>query len=333
MSSAFPTPEQPDAFSPAAVAIPIEDRGVHIPAFYVRNPHRNPKLVVTQDGLPLLGMDKKPFTIAQVAPERRWAVLEDGNVMNQTDFDAAKKKGVFEYYEMLRARGNPDAKYSGKIDCEPIPAAAEYVAWRVDPEDATKLLQIGFDPNATDGARAKQFHTREGEAIEATRLDVLCQAFATEAGRKQMTDAEIAEVEAHVGVRASAGGDGVAAKLEMLTDLKNAGSLSDEAYIDAVSKLTGAGGTVTPIRPEPDPKPEESSEPEEVDPLPEAASSAAAPAENDEVVPLAGRADPNTASCGKAGLKGDTGVAAHERRCTKCRELHGLDPWKKGAGK
>jgi len=301
MSSAFPQTQQTvDPFSPGAAAILVKERGTIIPSWYVRNPHRDPNLVVKRGGLPLLGMDKEPFTISQVAPERRWAVDEDGELMNQTDFDAAKKKTIFEFYETLQANGHPDARYVGNVDREPIPDVAYFVSWRIDPEDPTKLLEIGFDPNKKPGDVPKRYHTSDGDVIDASRMDVLCKSYHDPALRSKLTPEEIAEVEQSLGVKASDGGSAIAAKLEQLTELRASGALSDEDYIANVAKLTGTGAPTEP---------------------PAKTNGAAAPAEDEPAV---------LAACGKAGLKVPNGLAAHERRCTKCRATRGLGPWEKG---
>jgi hypothetical protein len=281
MSSAFPQSEPHNAFSAGAAAVPVPERGTHIPAFYVRNPHHDPDLVVKQAGIPLLGTDKEEFTIAQIAPERRWAVLADGNLMAQDQFHSLKQQTIYEFYEMMRATGHPDAKYEGKITNEPIPDVSDFVSWRIDPNDNTKLLQIGYDENATDGARSEYFHDSKGEQIIGARLDILCQAYATPAGRAQMTEGERAEVEQHMGVTAAITDDGLAAKLEVMTDLHKSGALSSDAYLEAVQELTGK-------------------EPEIV---------------------VSDAKQPMTARCGKDDCKGKVGLKAHERACKKCKEL------------
>jgi len=305
MSTAFPTKNQTDPFRAGAAAMLIPERGVHIPAAYVRNPHADAdNTKVTQNGIPLLGADKKPFVVSQVLPERRWAILEGGELMPQVGFDALKKQGVYEFYETLRQNGSPEAKYTGNVDREPIPDVAYYVRWTVDPMDEEKVLEIGYDPNATDGAVVKTFHDNKGEEIMASRLDILTQAYASKAGRDQMTAAERKEVELYLGIEASAGTDGVAAKLEMLTDLHGKGDLDDKAYLSAVSALTGSGGV----------------EPADIPPKPEEVK-----VSGDEAtcapVAVSVAKQPTTALCGKADCKGEVGKKAHERRCKKCQEI------------
>ena len=280
MSSAFPQDQSHNVFGPGAMAVPVPERGTHIPALYVRNPHLDPDLVVRRGDLPLLGEGEKPkpFTISQVAPERRWAVLSNGNVMDQAQFDAGYKQVVLEFYAMLRERGNTGARFEGNIALVPIPDVAEYVSWRVDPDDETKLLAIGYDPHATDGAVSDRFHDAKGEQIMASRLQILEQAYSTAAGRKQMTDTERTEVELHLGLSAQAGSDGVAAKLEVLTDLHKAGKLSSEDYLASVTALSGA----EPAR------------------------------------EVSAAKQPTLARCGKDDCKGEVGRKAHESRCGKC---------------
>lgn len=303
MSSAFPNPQQASPFSAGAAAMLVPERGTHIPAAYVRNPHADAdNTTVTQFGLPLLGADGEPFVVSQVVPERRWAITESGELLAQVDFDAKKKQGVYEFYEALRQNGSPDAKYTGNVDREPIPDVAYYVRWRVDPMDEEKVIEIGYDPNATDGAVVEKFHDNKGDEIMASRLEVLTKAFASKAGRDAMTAPEREEVELYLGIEANSGGDGVAVKLELLTDLHKKGDLNGAAYLKAVSALTGSGGLELADEDE-----------HETPPEPEAVTV--------EVVSAAKQ--PTTALCGREGLKGSVGKKAHERRCAKCKEIAG----------
>ncbi len=301
MTSALPSPQQQSAFAPALAAILVPERGTHIPALYVRNPHPEPdKTVVTQNGVALLDAseEKRSFMVSQVAPERRWAILEDGELMSQQQFDVLKKQGVHDYYDILRANGHPEAKYVGNVDREPIPDVAYFVRWCIDPMNEENLLEIGFDAHETDGAVPEHFHDNKGDQIMASRMEVLTQAFATKAGREQMSKSERREVELYLGVEASAGTDGISAKLEMLTALHKDGDLSDAAYLKRVSALTGV-----------EPADEDDSTPLKPEKV------------KVEVAPVSDAKQPTTALCGKADCKGEVGKKAHERKCVKCKEI------------
>jgi hypothetical protein len=113
-----------------------------------------------------------------------------------------------------------------------------------------------------------------------------------------MTKKEIKEVELYLGIEASSGTDGVAAKLELLTDLHKSGSINDKAYLEAVSALSG----VDPVEDEPDIP----LKPEEV---------------KVEIVPVSAAKQPTMALCGKADCKGEVGKKAHESRCKKCKAI------------
>ncbi len=289
MSSAFPQTQASDPFGAASFPKPVPERGTHIPGSYMRAPHQDPgSVVVKKGGEPLLGMGGNTFTVAEIAPERRWAVGYDGEVMVQAAFKVAKQQGVLEFYQMLRDNGHPNARYEGKLSNEPIPSAAEFVSWRVDPLDETKLLQIGYDPNPGDRPKQEKFYDSSGEEIMASRMDILIKAYAEPKQRAAMFESERKEVEAHLGVEANASGSDIATRLEVLTGLKEDGLLSEKQFIDQVTALTGK--TV---------------EAEEV----------AAP-----VAQISDAKQPTAALCGKE-CKGKVGVTAHERNCKKCAEI------------
>lgn len=280
-ASPFPT-ETPSPFEAIAEAIEIQDRGTHIPAWYVRNRHQEPeKTVVKHKGEPLKGFDGNPFTVAQVAPERRYAIGLDGEVMDVNDFRSAHQQAHLEYYEVLRRR-HPNAQFTGQIDLIPIPNPADWVKWGVDPEDSTKLRQIGYDPKRPAGMKPEYFYNAEGEKVEGSRIEHLCNAYADPQLRKSLKTHEIAEVEEHLGISSRAGHSEVAAKLEQLTELMNDGAISVEVYAKKVAALTGKA-----------PEAEEKAEETET--------------------------DPNIARCGhKCKPKGK---AVHEFRCKKCKAL------------
>jgi len=291
MVSAFPEEQRIDTFGPAMMGQIVEERGQVIPAWYVRNPHRDPDVVVKVRGVPLPDAQGRPFTIGQVAPECRWPVGLDGEVMDQVGFDELKRKSVLELYEILRAQGHDGAQYKGKIQLEPVPDVHEFVSWGIDPEDSTRWRRIGYDPSATDGALPEVFHDKEGEEIAKKRLDVLCEAYANPKAREAMKPHEIAEVEKHLEVSSSAGTDGIAARLEVLTELFNAGEIGMDFYAQRVAALTGKG-----ISGDPD-EIEVATEPQETDPF--------------------------ETLCGKTGMKGNSGKLAHERRCKQCLKIAG----------
>jgi hypothetical protein len=317
----LPQAAQPDPFAATAQAIFIKERSQIIPGSYVANTHKNPDLVVKRDGLPLLGMDRKPFTISQVAPERRWAVLDTGELMSEEPYKAKAKANHLELFELLQSK-DPDVVFKGNVDLLPIRDAADYVSWRVDPEDPEKVLQIGFDPNAVGGKAAK-LYDREGESVQGSRMDALCQSYADKDGRAKMTGAEVGEVEEHLGVSSGAGGDAITIKLEQLTELHASGLLSQTDYVKAVSQLTGAGATT-------EPKPvvfldDKCDAKKEASELADAAVKDVAATK-----PTPPEREPGATLCGKKGSEfknPEKGIPAHERRCTECRALNGLEPF------
>ncbi len=239
-SAAFPQPQGTSPFGQLVSAIPVPDRNTHIPAWYVRNPHRNPgETVVTSSGIPLLGVDKKSFVVAQVAEERRWAILEDGELMDQVQFAAKLGDVRFEYIEMLKQQGR-NASFVGDMNLEYVPSVSKYVSVCADPEDNTRLGDIGYDPHAGEGRKPEQFVNSEGDSIGEARIDTLTDSYHNRKLKKLLSPSEIAEVEAHLGVSGDDGDDGIAGKLEMLKQMKTEGTLTDKQYVKQVASLTGS---------------------------------------------------------------------------------------------
>ena len=300
MTSAFPSTSQADPFSTASFPRDVPERGTFIPGAYMRNPHRNPgEVVVKQNGVPILGTDGKEFTVAQVAPERRWAIGYDGEIMHQYDFNNNKKEHIHEYFDMIRANGRPDAKYLGNPDREPMPDVKDYCSWCVDPRDSKKVLQIGYDPDENLGKKPEKFWDSSGEEIEKSRIELLCEAYASPKHRKSLREEEIIEVREHLKNQGVPDAGDIADKLEMLTNLLNDKSLTMEDYGRAVSALTGKVSEAEPVKAKVAPAP-----------IPEVP-------EKDK---------PTEALCGKPNCKGIRGKLAHERQCKKCKVIaEGVD--------
>lgn len=293
-ASAFPGTANP--LQPLATAILIEVRATHIPANYVRNPHADPtSIVVTQGGVALRGVNDDSFTVAHVAEECRWAIDPEGEVLNQIDFEAGLTKMRLEYFEVLKVNGHPNASYPGNPDREHKPRAERYVARCVDPEDPSHLIDIGYNRHANAGARPENFVDAAGDALAETRLETLQAAYHDPKQRKALTPKEIAEVEGHIGM-SGATPDGVANKLEVLTELHDAGDISDGAYMAKVAALTGA--TAQPVKEEPA-KEEPVNHPKENARKPQLMVQALCLAE----------------------CKGNRGLKIHERNCHKCRDI------------
>jgi hypothetical protein len=285
MSSTSPLPQARSFLGNTAQPIPVPDRGTHIPASYAANMHSDPEGTIVRDGaLPLLSVDGRTFTVSQVAEERRWAINEDGTVIDQMTFQPKLEDVRLEFYSMLRSQGR-DAKFEGDIGLEPVPAVARYVALRVDPLDDTKLIEIGFDPNKTAGAVPTQLADSAGENA-VPRIEALIDAYHSPRLRKSLRPAEVLEVEDHLGLSSDAGPEVIASELESVTADFTAGKLTDMEYAEKVRGLTGAPKT------------------EPVPPL---------------VVKAKPPVDMIPARCG-ASCKGKRGKRMHEMNCKKCNK-------------
>jgi hypothetical protein len=149
-SGAFP-PET-DFFEQSSV-VRIPERQTIVPAWYKR--HTDPRgTIVTQNGKHI----PPGFTVAEVAPELRWAIGEDGEVMEQLVFRQAHEKWYTAQYQA--AGQTPDDP-----NLRSIPTVERFVARCVDPANPHRLQPILREP--TQPAPALQpIHNAEGEKIE-----------------------------------------------------------------------------------------------------------------------------------------------------------------------
>jgi hypothetical protein len=209
MSTPFPSQSvQGIGFRPRLEDL-MTPRGVHVPSWYDPKTHYDPnpeaedggltpdKIVVTQGGIPLLGVDKKSFTVAEVPIERRWAIGRDGEVFEKAKYREGCHRIVNDLYELRRVT-QPHVKYEGDVQKEPSYSIKDYVSMMVDPEDDEKLIPMHYDPHKTRGAVPEQLASTSGDKVTyKPRLDSLLEAYANPATRERMRPDEIAEVRAH----------------------------------------------------------------------------------------------------------------------------------------
>jgi hypothetical protein len=296
------------------VVVDNKERGM-IPSFYI--PHGNPEeITVTMNGVPLLAeVSGRPFTVAEIPIERRWAVRADGEILDGMKFRDMFIRHYQEYFSEL-GRRNPDnpTPDGGKADLN-IKSVDRFVSVMVDPANPSQFVPMHYDSNVTAGAKPDKFYKRDGEEVEGSRISVLCSSYADPLTRKRMTADEIAEVEAHLGMAGGkVSGSEIATKLEVLNGLLTEGLLSAEQHSQKVAALTGATPDADFPAPEPAPDPEPAPvvdlpTPPEPPPLPLAAE------EKQEFT--------REAKCGKAFTKksDDRAVMAvrtHSRNCMIC---------------
>lgn len=252
MSAEFPMPGQNaghGVYSNGVRLIP--ERDTYIPSDY--EPHKHPERTrVLFEGEEFAG----GFVVAQMPPERRWAVDKKGNCLPQAEFE----RKFLEYRRLWFHVASPEARRgegrvpeSYKDQCEPIPSVKDYCAKRVDPADETKLVNVNYDPFATKGATSKKLWSNEanegkGGFIEGEeRMKILVQTYQDEALKRSLRPNEIKEVEAYLSGRAPvdatqipvAGATGVevSAKLQMLTELRHKGRIGNAEFADEVAKF------------------------------------------------------------------------------------------------
>jgi hypothetical protein len=302
MSAPFPHDPHAEAFAPQSV-VKIKDRPFHIPTFYKR--HEDPAgIVVKQDGLPLLSDSKREFTVADVPPERRWAIRENGEIISKDEFKRLLTHVREEWFRLVQT----DGKEVGQVpphwnpNREKVPSVRQYVSVMVDPRKPSRLIPMHYDPNATRGARPDTLYDKDGENPISgdARIEILCHQYAQD--KTRLLDHERKEVEAHLGIAADAGTGGVVAKIEELTSMFTAGEITDSVYAKRVAALTGKE-TVA------------------VEGTPAVAESVSV--ETEEVARSSAKGL-DVRSLMPCGLKvHNTKAQRHQQRCEKCQEVTG----------
>ncbi len=126
---------------------PIPERGTYIPSWC-------PWHAKGWDTNRAVHLNSEPlgFKVSDVLPERRWAILETGDIMDQRSFED-------DYLRYMTGFGLPsfvDPKF------EPMPRAERFVAKTFDPVDPRRLMDIGFDPLKPAEQSLEAKHDQEG---------------------------------------------------------------------------------------------------------------------------------------------------------------------------
>ena len=221
----------------------VPRNGGHIPSFYKH--HADPaSTVVKQSGVPLSSMAALQFTVAEVAPERRWAIAENGEVLPQHIFQDRLVNVREEYFQEV-----VHIKPPGDLAKEAIPQVTKYVSMTVDPVDKTKLVPIGFDPNRkpnADGERTLWDSKGEEYVTGDDAMRLLVDAYHSPKFRKTLKAHEVEEVEAYI---KSTGGipvqdsSGLVTQLEQLNAMLSDGDITQEVHSKRVAALTGTSAT------------------------------------------------------------------------------------------
>ncbi len=176
-------------------AIAIPERGTHIPTWYT--PHESPEtIVVKSGGIPLrpvaAGDGWQPFTVADVAPELRWAIKPDGEVLPQHEFDVLYIRKIEEFYRVVEGRG-----YPGNVQREHIPRVDRYVSYTVDRTNPARYAPIGYEPHPKNAQTASVLFDSDGEnpVSGEERMALLEKCYDDPRLRRRLKPHEIAEVE------------------------------------------------------------------------------------------------------------------------------------------
>ena len=102
------------------------------------------------------------FFVADVLPERRWAIATDGEVMPQIEFERAYREWA-SYVSVSTGQVIPITSVNKYFDPtrEPIPNVVDWVSQTID--EFGSFIPIGFDPRSAPEKRAEAVHNHLGE--------------------------------------------------------------------------------------------------------------------------------------------------------------------------
>lgn len=219
--------------------IRVPERDTLILSSYI--PHVNPEnITVTCNGEPILApLNSKrgrPFTVAQVPPEYRFAIDPNGEVLSQFVFLERFTAWYTEQYQFHEKDSGVKVEM-GRIERQHIPNVKAFVTVEVDPTNRKKLKPTHYNPGETAGAVPDHFVDRKGERIDATRIELLTRAY--HENRGSLKGYEVKLVEERLGMSNPSSGD-IAGALTLLNQMLSDGEINAETHSKRVAMLTGA---------------------------------------------------------------------------------------------
>lgn len=229
MSAPFPGQDtQGDVFRPQSRAILIPERGVHVPSWYV--PHANPTEIVLCERVDGERVTIVPRTcVSDVAPERRWAIREDGTILPQHEFEKWYTRWVEEYVREFGDQPGGEIQWNPQHD--PMPNVRHFVSFAVDSSNPRRLKPIHYQ-NRTQGAKPKELYDLDGENAKP-REEVLIRQYQNDKSR--LRPDEIREAESALGI--SSKRPPQLDEMDKLNERLARGDLSREEYAEHCAAL------------------------------------------------------------------------------------------------
>ena len=126
----------------------IPERGTYVPSWCPWDTQKWPTHVdVAQDKI-MLG-----YKVSDVLPERRWAIQENGDMLDQRAFEDQYKK----YLAGFALPATVD------INAEAIPRVERYVGVKIDPIAAERLVEMDYDPFKKSPVVPEAKYNQDGE--------------------------------------------------------------------------------------------------------------------------------------------------------------------------
>lgn len=262
MSAPFPLSTTEQKMAVLGRNFYVEERGDYIPDWY--QPHANPEMtVVTQGGKPI----GNGFTVADMPIEHRWAVQENGEILPGDQFQKLYlqwREGWFLYASSEARRGEGGIPDNWKRENEHVPNVRNFVQLQVDPRDESKLIPMGYDPQATAGTvPTRLWDSKEERFLEGEeRMQRLVEA--KQKGLKLLPheESDVSKYLADGNMPQTSSEAPLKSQIELLNRLKEQGVLTAEQHSSQVAALfhvelpEPAPEPEAPAEPEPDPEPQ-----------------------------------------------------------------------------
>lgn len=149
--------------------IPIPERNTYVPAWYLKNPHRDESLRLYErvdgDRVPVI-VNGVHVTIGMVPPERRYAVDLEGVLLPQQSFEHLHEQHYVDWFSM----NNVDPAQIPEPEYRHIPSVRAFVSECVN-KTGDGYDEIGYDPNAVRSPAGRARREDTSDLIDPAELE------------------------------------------------------------------------------------------------------------------------------------------------------------------
>jgi hypothetical protein len=275
--------------------IPYKRRREYTPSWSFPFPdERLDENILDHDGNPFIikGIEVK---IGHIPESRRWAIREDGQMMDQREFKEALQNYILGHYRLAGAEAESIHHY-------PIPKVEKFLSLVENPTNPEELIPIQFNPNAKAPIVPKRKFNPEDSVVDVQHGS---EGWSLSRGSEETTDEYAERIAQATGAEPMPAGPNarLGAKLDLLDEMLAEGTVTQEMWQAQKMKLMGEILGV------------------DLEELQEEAQASQAEEAQEETQDAPEEEETEFFALCRKSFNNERSVRLHQQRCKKCKEI------------